>query len=404
MKKKKMILAVFILLLNILAWSSRTFCDWYIAAIFPVWVNTYARFTGWFPFSVGEWMIVAGLLLVVMAAVLGAVRGVRCLRGKLTKTPGSEKKADKTDNGAEQNRGFEGFCRRFYGFFTWVLLGVWLVMTLNCVMLYHASTFSEKYFGEMGEYTLEELLTLRNHIVEQCNLLSGKVQRQTDGTVFYPGSTLADGRDADMKDKAREVMRALGNQYPQLDGYYPRPKPLFFSDFMCQQYMCGYYFPFSMEANYNDVMYVMNKPATLCHELAHLRGYIYEDEANFISYLACTGSDDCYFQYAGYLSVLVYVENDVYRAYETDPEGFARTKEETGFWEVLPKVWEDNVFVEKEEWDSINKKALIDTETVDQVTDTLVDTSLKVNGVSDGKVSYSRVVSLLLQYYREKGF
>ena len=56
-----------------------------------------------------------------------------------------------------------------------------------------------------------------------------------------------------------------------------------------------------MEANYNDVMYIMNKPDTFCHELAHLRGYIYEDEANFIGYLACVESEDAFFQYAGYL-------------------------------------------------------------------------------------------------------
>ncbi|MBP3457761.1 MAG: DUF3810 domain-containing protein [Lachnospiraceae bacterium] len=402
MKKKKITLAIFILLLNILAWSSRSFCDWYIAHIFPIWVNTYGRLTGLFPFSVGEWMIVAGLLLVMVAIVLGIVWGVRSLIGKIGKS--LQTKGEVVGDKSRAGWGFDRFCRGFYGFFTWVLLGVGLVMTLNCVMLYHASTFSEKYLGETGEYTLEELLALRNHIVEQCNGLSEKVQRQEDGTISYPGSTPADGSSADMKDKAREAMQELGDQYPQLDGYYPRPKPLFFSDFMCQQYMCGYYFPFSMEANYNDVMYVMNKPATLCHELAHLRGYIYEDEANFIGYLACIGSDDIYFQYAGYLSVLVYVENDVYRAYAADPEAFAHTAEKTGLLEVLPQVWEDNVFVEKEEWERINKKALIETETVDRVTNTLVDTSLKANGVSDGKVSYSRVVSLLLQYYRRKDF
>ncbi|MFQ8979614.1 MAG: DUF3810 family protein [Waltera sp.] len=44
----------------------------------------------------------------------------------------------------------------------------------------------------------------------------------------------------------------------------------------------------------------MEKPATMCHELAHIRGYIYEDEANFIAFLACVESDDSTFQYAGY--------------------------------------------------------------------------------------------------------
>ena len=44
----------------------------------------------------------------------------------------------------------------------------------------------------------------------------------------------------------------------------------------------GLYFPFSMEANYNDTMSIMNKPFTMCHELAHTHGYIFEDEANFL--------------------------------------------------------------------------------------------------------------------------
>lgn len=74
--------------------------------------------------------------------------------------------------------------------------------------------------------------------------------------------------------------------------------------------MLGYYFPFSMEANYNKVAYVTNLPVTMCHELAHLKGYIQEDEANFIGFLACISSDDLLFQYSGYLSVLNYVNND----------------------------------------------------------------------------------------------
>ena len=39
------------------------------------------------------------------------------------------------------------------------------------------------------------------------------------------------------------------------------------------------------------------------------------------------------------------------------------------------------------------------TEIVEEVSDTFTDTTLKLNGVSDGMVSYSRVVRLLLQYY-----
>ena len=130
--------------------------------------------------------------------------------------------------------------------------------------------------------------------------------------------------------------------------------------------MLGYYFPFSMEANYNKVAYVTNLPVTICHELAHLKGYIQEDEANFIGFLACISSDDLLFQYSGYLSVLNYVNNDFYEAVGEDYERYMAEVQ------IDRQVYEDAVFVE---------------------------TSLKLNGVDDGMVAYSRVVGLLLQWY-----
>lgn len=366
-------LAALTVLLNLIAWNSTEFCDTYIAYIFPVWVNTYGRLTGLVPFSVGEIMLVLGAVLLAAALLLWIpyvlIRWILRL---------------------QRGGGFKRFIRRFYLFFAWTFLIVCLVMTLNCFILYHASSFSETYFGELDEqeYGLEELIAVRNLVVEECNRLSLLMERDEDGTILYEG---------DMKRQAVLEMQSLGQTYDRLAGFYPLPKPLYASDFFSQQYMCGYYFPFSMEANYNDVMYIMNIPATLCHELAHLKGYIYEDEANFISYLACAQSEDIVFRYSGYLSVLNYLDNDFYKAVGRDWEAY------TAQPRITTRVFEDDVFVTDEEWERINGKALIDTETVDQVSDVLVDTTLKVNGVSDGMISYNRVVRLLLQYYDRQG-
>ena len=363
-------------LLNLLAWGSTAFCDAYIAKIFPIWVNTYGRLTGLVPWSVGEWLLIAGILLAAGAVVSGLASVWRKLQGH------------------------SFFAKKYLIFCAWVLVVVCLVMTLNCFMLYHASTFSEKYLGGAErEYSVEELLQVRNMVVEQCNRLSGEVARDEQGYIVYSGSVSAEGAEIDMLDKAREEMRALGEEYAQLQGYYPRPKPIFFSDFMCQQYMLGWYFPFSMEANYNYVAYVMNQPSSLCHELAHLKGFIYEDEANFISYLACVRSEDIYFQYSGYLSVLGYLERDMRAAAEQSPNAFAAACETQELVELLDIVYLDDTFVTDEEWERIEGKALLDTETVDNATDIFVDTTLKANGVADGKISYHRVVSLLLEYY-----
>lgn len=389
-----------IVLLNITAWNSSVFCDWYIANIFPLWVNTYGRLTGLFPFSVGEWLIAAGITLVALAAllvvpwlVMEVVHAVR---------EGRNKAEHRTTQRMRR------FLRGYYRFFAWTLLAVCMVMTLNCFILYHAGTFSERYLGGdsgadpvSAEDTLEELMKVYNMVAEKCLVLSEQIERDGEGRALYTGSVGSNGEVLNMADKARQLMRALGKTYDQLDGYYPRPKALLTSDFMCQQYMCGYYFPFSMEANYNDVMYILNIPATMCHELAHLRGFIYEDEANFIAYLACVESDDIFFQYAGYLSVLTYLHNDLYKARRADPEAYAKIAEVQRPIAVTEQVWEDSVFVTEEEWERINGKALIDTEIVDQAADVFIDTNLKVNGISDGSISYSRVVRLLLQYYKD---
>lgn len=431
------------ILLNVAAWNSRGFSDWYIANIFPVWVNLYGRVTGLFPFSVGEWMLGAGAVMVIFALLLGLVcamggavcgisrfvrtqeagrlgsRLVRAQEGsRLVRLQEAGQSGDRLAQAGDAGRqkgtacrrtgGFWRFAAGFYRFLAWTLLAVCLVMTLNCFILYHASTFSEHYFGEDdGEYELTELIAVYNIVAGKCNELAKVMERDEAGRVIYtgPGGELQGAEYRvqlnALADQARELMRRLGKTYPQLDGYYPRPKALLASDFMCQQYMKGYYFPFSMEANYNDVMQILNIPETMCHELAHLRGYIFEDEANFIAYLACTQSDDVFFQYSGYLGVLVYLNNDLYKAWEESRVSYEAAAAVIPPVAVDSQVWVDDVFVTQEEWDRVNGKALIDTEIVDEISDAFIDTNLKVNGVTDGAVSYSRVVRLLLQYYRQ---
>lgn len=362
------------LAINVIAWNSKAFCDWYISHIFPLWVNTYGRLTGLFPFSVGEIMLFIGILLLAGAVLSGCIWGV----------------AGITAGRTGRLKGCRRVTSRFNRISAWIGLGICVVMTLNCFILYHASTFSEKYFGKEKEVcTYEELLAVRNYVVKKCNELSQQMERDEAGRVLYKG---------DMKAEAIHSMRKLGDIYGGLSGYYPNPKPLLFSDFFSQQYMGGYYFPFSMEANYNATMYIMNKPATFCHELAHLKGYIFEDEANFIGYLGCIQSDDKVFNYSGYLSVLYYLDNDFYEAVGEQRDAYLAEER------ILPQVHADNVFLLPEEWDRVEEKAILDTEVVDAVSDSFTDTTLVLNGVSDGIQSYNRVVRLLLQYYESTTF
>ena len=149
----------------------------------------------------------------------------------------------------------------------------------------------------------------------------------------------------------------------------------------------------SMEANYNRQMYVTNIPVTMCHELSHLKGFLLEDEANFIGYLACIDSDDTLFQYSACLSVIGYLDRDFFGAIGRDEEVYLSHPQ------IDPQVAADKIFLTEEAWEQVEEKAVISTETVKKAADAFLDANLTLNGVSDGVVSYSRVVKLLLQYY-----
>ena len=199
-----------------------------------------------------------------------------------------------------------------------------------------------------------------------------------------------DGVLGEIQREAIAAMQGLGEEYGLLAGYYPQAKEIAASDFLSQQYMMGYYFPFSMEANYSTSMYIANVPATLCHELAHLKGFIYEDDANFIGFLACIRSEDPFYRYSGYLSVLSYVESE-YRK--------ASGKQEFDCPGVAGSVRDDDIFLTSEAWEKVEEKAVVETAVVKAASSQFTETTLVINGVSDGMKSYSRVVRLLLEYY-----
>lgn len=363
------ILFLFTIILNIIGWNSHTFCDWYVESVFPIWVETYGRLTGLIPFSVGEWL----LYLAVFSVVVLILCGVLALIFRILF--------------AHRYRRFVRWFARYQQVMIWIFAIVSLLMTLTCFLLFHVSPISTRYeIGAGGdkEYGLAELETLRDYVVEEANMLAQKQQRDEKGYLVYPG---------DLKEEAKKQMQRLGEKFPTLQGYYPNPKPLYTSDFFSQQYITGYYFPFSMEANYNDKMYVINMPTTMCHELSHLKGFLLEDEANFIAYLACVDAEDDFFKYSAYLSVLYYLDRDFYKA----------TGEDVDYYYEHPvisnQVIEDDKFLTEEAWEEVEEDAVFDTEFVKTASDIVVETNLTINGVEDGKVSYSRVVDLLLQYY-----
>ncbi len=154
------------------------------------------------------------------------------------------------------------------------------------------------------EYSAEELKEICIQLTEKLNELSDKVARDGNGIMILSGQA---------DEKAISAMTSLGEEYDVLSGYYPRPKQLIISELLSYQGLSGIYLPFTVEANYNGDMLPYNIPFTACHELSHLRGFMQEDEANFIAFLACIHDEDLDFQYSGYMLGWTYCMNALYR-------------------------------------------------------------------------------------------
>lgn len=116
-----------------------------------------------------------------------------------------------------------------------------------------------------------------------------------------------------MAQEAKTQVKALNSQYPGLfDVDYSTPKPVLASRLLSLLGITGFYFPFTAEANVSVDWPRFCVPATLCHELAHRAGFMREDEANYLGYLACADSEDPLARYSGYTLAYDHAMNALY--------------------------------------------------------------------------------------------
>lgn len=351
-----------------LAAARPQFAEWYAENIYPVFVDTIGRLWGIFPFSVSE------LVLYILIAAF-----VLSLAVMVTKSVKSMKEKKKIRRQSTDTAFSSGAAQAAASWLSSVLLAAGILAflyTICCGINYHRRSFSEEEGIVTYRYTAQDLKEVCLWLTEEVNALSGEVDRGSSGVMTL---------EAPEGEGAVEAMHGLAEEFPALEGYYPQPKKLLVSEILSYQGLTGIYSPFTVEANYNGDMTAYNIPFTTCHELSHLRGFMQEEEANFIAFLACIGAERTDFQYSGYLSGWVYCMNALYRA---DRESWQ---------EVRPLLSEDaepDLEADSAFWDEYEGRI---SETADKINDTY----LKVNGQADGVRSYSRMVDLIVAYFEK---
>lgn len=256
---------------------------------------------------------------------------------------------------------------------------VCFVFVFFCGINYHRLTFTEVSGLEVKDSSVQELYFLCNSLADNVNSIRDSLIEDEKGV-----SKTVLSMD-DLSKKCKEAYDTLESEYPTLISGYSVSKPVYFSEAMSYTGITGIFFPFTYEANVNVDIPVFSIPSTICHELTHLRGYMREDEANFIAYLACKASDEPFIQYSGCILALTHSINRLYGE-DTDL-----------YYEIYDKL-SDKV---KSDLRFSNSYWAAHEGVVEEISDKVNDVYLKVNQQNDGVKSYGRMVDLLLAELRK---
>ena len=194
---------------------SQEFAHWYSTKVYPVWVGTTGRLMNLFPFSVSEVLLYIMIVIILLSAGVLIIKEVRRKAGK--------KEA----------------CSWGMGVFL-LAASLFFLYVLNCGVNYHRESFSESSGIQVKDYTAGDLKEVCQWLTQKVNETSSQVERDQDGVMVL---------DIPMEKYAAEAMRSLGKEYPELAGYYPRPKGLLVPFILSIQNLTGVYSPFTVEAN-----------------------------------------------------------------------------------------------------------------------------------------------------------
>ena len=327
----------------------------YSGKIYPVLSHAVDRLTGWIPFSLAEWLLyglIAGLL------ALFVVQGIRLFT---------------------RPHPIYRFCR--------VMSGLLAVSSVSYLLFYGlwGLQYQRLPLADILGYDTaqaadaETLEGLCRALIERTNEAAARTARQADGTLQCAGTP------QQVLQGAVAAWSALGEQVPALASRpYGPPKAVAASVGLCYANITGIFIPYTMEANVNIMTPACLLPSTAAHEAAHQRGFAREDEANYLSFLACRASGMPDYVYSGYLLASIYAMNALYTV---DREAYARLLPLFSA-PVAADLRENSAF-----WDQY-EGPVADASTASN------DAFLRGNLQEAGVNSYGRMVDLLVAEYR----
>ena len=267
-------------------------------------------------------------------------------------------------------------CVLAVGLFAFVLL---------CGTNYYRYRFETYLDYKVEKYTKDDLYRLCDYLVDKVNSAREDVKVDADG---YMKLSYED--TSELLDVAGDVMHDFAKDYAALRYSTGEVKAVLASRLMSYTNIVGIYIPFTMEANLNVDTVCYNHPVDAIHELAHLRGVMLEDEANYVAYLACVNSGEADFIYSGYMSAFIYASNQLYKE---DKQLYKKINDK-----ISDGVRKD-LQANGEYWRQFDTPT---GEKISNASNKVNNTYLNLNGQEQGTKSYGMVVDLLIAEFKER--
>lgn len=268
-----------------------------------------------------------------------------------------------------------------YNFFRW--LG-WVAAAVSIVLFLHMGVYGLNYYGnplsdslrmEVNKYTVSDLTEAAEYYQTEANLLAAQVPRS--------GRDLAYDSFDELAETALDGYSALKMEYSVFGGAEVPVKPLSWTNLYQKMGITGVTIGLTGEACVNPEIFPATLPFTMCHEMAHRKTIVMENDANFAAFLACDANEDVQFRYSGYFMAYLYCRKAL-RTVDSSAAVKLQTKES----ELL-----------KYDLDAYSAYlAQFEGKTQDKAT-AANDTYLKAVGQDEGVASYGRVSDLLVNWY-----
>jgi hypothetical protein len=242
---------------------------------------------------------------------------------------------------------------------------------------YNTTPVDKKMELPTVQVTEERLAEIMTSLREEVNLLSEQIAFTEQGT-SDPEMSFEDMNDLIVASYSR-----LNRKYGFPADFHTCAKKVHFGNLMSYLGITGIYTYYTGDANVNSAYPDYEIAFTTAHELAHQRGILRENEANFMAYLATSTSDDPYLRYSGALNMYQYIGSALYR---TNKEAYRKI---------------DSGLSHKARADILASYAVTEKygETfIADISELINDLFLKSNGTA-GVVTYGRVVTLTVAYF-----